>query len=152
MQYCGKGFSDIRILQEDSSFYRFSNKNTFPEEVFIHEFLHTLERNAGEYGYTVPALHDNAKYGYQENAIDGLRIWYKDYMNGEIKSNGEFIGLPAEIFAYKPVQPSNFTYSNKVGYLDEPHGIIEIIKNLVDRVKLVFKKTEEEKTIEIISQ
>lgn len=152
MQYCGKGFSDIRILQEDSSFYRFSNKNTFPEEVFIHEFLHTLERNAGEYGYTVPALHDNAKYGYQENAIDGLRIWYKDYMNGEIKSNGEFIGLPAEIFAYKPVQPSNFTYSNKVGYLDEPHGIIEIIKNLVDRVKLIFKKTEEEKTIEIISQ
>ncbi len=25
--------------------------NTFPEEVFIHEFLHTLERILTEYGY-----------------------------------------------------------------------------------------------------
>lgn len=130
MQYCGKGFSDIRIVEDNSDLYRFSNKNTFPEEVFIHEFLHTLERNAGEYGTKVPALHDNEKYGYVESKTDGLRKWYKDYMNKEISYNNEYIGLPEEIFIYKPVQASNFLYSNKLNYLDEPHRHIRNIKKL----------------------
>ena len=55
MMYIGKGFSNIRIIPEQ---YIYSNNNTFPEEVFLHEFLHTLERNAEEYGYSRPALHD----------------------------------------------------------------------------------------------
>ena len=48
--------------------YKYDSRiNTFPEEVFLHEFLHSLERNAQEYGYTIPALHDNEKYGYKDS-------------------------------------------------------------------------------------
>ena len=47
MEYCGKGLSNIKINDERQ--YSYSTTNTFPEEVFIHEFLHTLERNAEEY-------------------------------------------------------------------------------------------------------
>jgi len=152
MQYCGKGLSDIRILEEDMGIYKFSNINTFPEEVFLHEFLHTLERNSAEYGYEVPALHDYESYGYSESRTDGLRVWYKDYMNKEISYNGQYIGIPEEIFAYKPIQPSNFIYSNKLDYLDEPQNLIEIIQSLVSRIKLLFNKTDNERTIQIISQ
>ena len=58
MLFCGKGFSDIRILNDGVNF-EYSAYSDFPQEVFLHEFLHTLERNAKEYGYEVPALHDN---------------------------------------------------------------------------------------------
>ena len=70
MEYCGKGFSDIRITDDDSSWiYEYSKYNNFPEEVFLHEFLHTLERNSEEYGYEVPALHSYEIYGYDETSI-----------------------------------------------------------------------------------
>lgn len=84
MMYVGKGFSNIRIMQDE---YTYSNVNTFPEEVFLHEFLHTLERNSKEYGYEVPALHDYEKYNYSDDRYDGLRKWYIAYMNGMIKTN-----------------------------------------------------------------
>ena len=153
MQYCGKGYSNIRITEEDTGIYQFSNKNTFPEEVFLHEFLHTLERNSAEYGYEVPALHDYANYGYSESRTDGLRAWYKDYMNKEIKYNGKYIGLPEEIYAYSTIQPSNFVYSNKLNYLDAPHNLIEIVQSLGARIKLLFNKNNDETIkVQIISQ
>ena len=35
--------------------YKYDSRiNAFPEEVFLHEFLHSLERNAQEYGYDRP--------------------------------------------------------------------------------------------------
>lgn len=45
------GFSNIRMSNKsDSGVYVYSSRyNTFPEEVYIHEFLHTLERNQEEF-------------------------------------------------------------------------------------------------------
>ncbi len=82
MVYIGKGFSNIRVVQNQ---YSYSASNTFPEEVFLHEFLHTLERNSSEYGYEVPVLHDYQKYSYTDDKRDGLRKWYIDYMNRKVK-------------------------------------------------------------------
>ena len=67
MDYYGIGYSNIRLPNSSKSYmYKYDSKiNTFPEEVFMHEFLHSLERTAEEYGYTIPALHDYEKYGYK---------------------------------------------------------------------------------------
>ena len=113
--------------------------NIFPEEVFLHEFLHTLERNSEEYGYSVPALHDYEKYGYKEENLQGLKTWYTDYMNKEINYNGEKIGLPAEIYKYKPVSEKDFKYPITVDALQEPENIIEVIRSLFRRISKVFE-------------
>ena len=136
MEYCGKGFSNIRILD-------FKHASSFSEEVYIHEFLHTLERNSEEYGYEIPELHDSEKYGYNEDSSNGLKQWYMDYMNKQIKNDGEYIGLPEEVYSYKPAQSSNFEYSNKLDLLDDPKNIVEVVKSMVDRIKQLFDKDEE---------
>lgn len=149
MEYCGKGFSNIRIPESNTDgIYTYSNNNNFPEEVLLHEFLHTLERNSGEYGFEVPELHSNSNYGYQESRTDGLRLWYKDYMNKEIKGN---IGLPNEIYKYKPVQLSNFKYSNKLTLLDEPRNPIERMQSIINQITRLFKKSDEQKQITVVS-
>ena len=144
MQYCGKGYSNIRVADSgDGDAYRYSSRNNFPEEVFVHEFLHTLERNSQEYGYEVPALHDNKKYGYEENRTDGLKLWYSDYMCGKISYNGEYVGLPKKIYQYTPAQVSDFEYSNELKLLDEPKNIIEVIESITRRVKILFEKKKQ---------
>ena len=88
MEYRGLGFSNIRLPDDDHNYvYKYDvNVNTFPEEVLVHEFLHTLERNAEEYEYERPELHDNYKYGYLSKSLIGLKEWYEDYMNKNIKT------------------------------------------------------------------
>ena len=149
MQYFGIGYSNIRLPDSENNYaYKYHYRiNTFPEEVYIHEFLHTLERNAEEYGYEVPALHDYAKYGYQEERLEGQKKWYIAYMNKEIKSNGEKIGLPEEIFTYKPTHESNFKYSRQLKVLKEPENIIEVIRSIFDRVSKLFTSYQEQSNI-----
>ena len=110
MDYYGIGFSNIRLPNSSRSYvYRYNTKiNQFPEEVFLHEFLHSLERNSEEYGYTVPALHDYEQYGYENEALVGQRQWYKDYMNKNVRTSSGNIGLPEEIYSLKPAKESNF--------------------------------------------
>ena len=52
------GLSNIRVPNENSTLlYKYTNYNTFPEEVYVHEFLHGLERIEKEYGNEVIELH-----------------------------------------------------------------------------------------------
>lgn len=99
------GFSNIRIPNENADLlYTYSKNNTFPEEVFVHEFLHNLERVDKEYGNEIPDLHDYEKYGYKESETEGLKVWYKDYMCTNISNKN--IGLTANVFTNKPVHDS----------------------------------------------
>ena len=110
MDYYGIGFSNIRLPNEEKSYiYKYkTGVNQFPEEVFLHEFLHTLERNAKEYGYERPELHDYEKYGYKNEKLYGQEKWYKDYMNKNIETSNGKIGLPEEIYSLKPAKTSDF--------------------------------------------
>ena len=116
MDYYGIGYSNIRLPNNSQSYiYKYDTRiNTFPEEVFLHEFLHSLERTAQEYGYEVPDLHDYETYGYKNEALIGQKEWYKDYMNKKIKTTSGYIGLPKEIYTLKPAKNSNFEYSYKL--------------------------------------
>ena len=144
MDYYGIGYSNIRLPNDSKSYiYKYDSKvNTFPEEVFLHEFLHSLERNAEEYGYSRPNLHDFENYGYKNEPVIGQKRWYTDYINKNIKTTSGNIGLPEEIYKLKPAKNSNFEYSYKMeDVFKEPENIIEqireFIKNLVNKVILL---------------
>ena len=142
MDYYGIGYSNIRLPNSSKSYvYKYNQKiNVFPEEVFLHEFLHSLERTANEYGYEIPALHDNEKYGYRNNNLTGLRDWYMDYMNKNIKSSNGKIGLPPEVYTLKPAKSIDFKYSYKIDdEFVEPQNIIEEIRQLFKNLIYNFK-------------
>ena len=149
MDYYGIGFSNIRLPNDSKSYiYKYNtNINTFPEEVFIHEFLHSLERNAKEYGYERPELHDYEKYGYKNEALIGQKKWYTDYMNDDIKTTSGKIGLPQEIYNLKPAKNSNFEYSYKIEEFREPSNFIEeirgVIKNIFKNVKTIKSRIQQ---------
>ena len=111
----------------------------YKRQVFIHEFLHTLERNSQEYNYEIPELHNYAKYGYTEDAREGLKKWYIAYMNKTIKYNGTYIGLPEDIYTKKPVHASNFKYGLPMDSFEEPKGVIEVTQSIISRIKKLFK-------------
>ena len=145
MDYYGIGFSNIRLPNDSRSYiYKYNSRiNTFPEEVFLHEFLHSLERNAEEYGYERPELHDYEKYGYENELLEGQKQWYTDYMNKEIKTTEGNVGLPAEIYTLKPAKNSDFDYSYKIeDVIKQPENIIEeiieIFENLGRKLQLIF--------------
>ncbi len=136
MDYYGIGFSNIRIPNDSNSYiYKYNIRiNQFPEEVLLHEFLHTLERNAEEYGYEIPELHDYESYGYENEALIGQREWYRDYMNCEIQTSSGNVGLPEEIYTLKPAKESNFEISYEIDVFEEPENIIEEIKQIIENI------------------
>ena len=136
MDYYGIGYSNIRLPNDSKSYiYKYDSRvNTFPEEVFLHEFLHSLERNSEEYGYTVPALHDYEQYGYENEALVGQRQWYKDYMNKNVRTSSGNIGLPEEIYSLKPAKESNFENSYEIDVFNEPDNLIEEIKEIINQL------------------
>ena len=141
MEYRNIGFSNIRLPNSDSNYiYKYDDRvNIFPEEVYVHEFLHSLERNADEYGYERPELHDYEKYGYKNQNKTGLKQWYADYMNKEVKSSSNgYVGLPKEIFTAKPAKTSDFAYSRQLDYFKEPENIIEELNGIFKRIVNLF--------------
>ena len=145
MDYYGIGFSNIRLPNSSKSYiYKYDIRvNQFPEEVFLHEFLHSLERTAKEYGYSIPALHDYKEYGYENEYLIGQREWYKDYMNQAIATSEGYVGLPNEIYTLKPAKKSNFEYAYTLEEVyQEPQNFIEEIRgifaNLFRNIRLIF--------------
>ncbi len=143
ISYKGMGFSNIRLPNDTNSYtYQYiTRRNTFPEEVFIHEFLHSLERNQASYGYNVPALHDYGLYGYKNEAVIGQREWYRDYMQKNIDSNGEKIGLESFIYTAKPVHEEDFEFSYDFSekIYSEPKNVIEDFMMILKRIKNIFE-------------
>lgn len=146
MEYRGLGYSNIRLPDDDKNYvYKYDTRiNTFPEEVLMHEFLHTLERNTEEYGIERPELHDYEKYGYENKRLIGLKEWYQDYMNKNINTVSGKIGLPKEIFTKKPVKASDFEYSHKLSELKEPENIMEELNNLFTKIVNLFRVVKQQ--------
>ncbi len=125
--------------------YKYDSRiNIFPEEVLLHEFLHSLERTSTEYGYQIPALHDYEKYGYKNEPLIGEKKWYTDYMNKKINGNE---GLPEEVYKLKPAKNYNFRVSNPItNVFVEPSNILEEIQELCRTVIRNVKSMFEEPT------
>lgn len=142
MEYDQIGYSNIRLPDDqNSNIYIYSIFNTFPEEVFVHEFLHTLERNEIENGNDIIKLHDYEKYGYEESVIVGQRDWYTDYMQNTIENENDK-GLSDFAYSSKPIHESNFENSVELDYLNEPDNFLGEIKSIVNRITQLFVKEE----------
>lgn len=145
MDYYGIGFSNIRLPNSSKSYiYKYNTRiNTFPEEVFLHEFLHSLERTAQEYGYERPELHDYEQYGYKNEVLIGQKKWYTDYMNKNISTTSGKIGLPNEVYTLKPAKSSDFNYYYQIEEFKQPENIIEGIReffnNIINKVKYIMQ-------------
>ncbi len=144
ISYRGMGFSNIRLPNDENSYlYRYNvSINTFPEEVFVHEFLHTLEHNQMSYGYEIPALHDYEKYGYKNEAKIGQLKWYRDYMQKNIDSINGKIGIESFIYTSKPVHESDFKYAYNITkkVYSEPQNIIDDFKFIIKRIRNSFSE------------
>lgn len=143
MDLQGIGFSNIRLPNSRKSYiYTYSpGINNFPEEVFVHEFLHSLEKILIDNKYNIPELHDYNKYGYKEKILVGLKQWYQDYMRCEVKDeNGNYIGLNEKVYSLKPAHEDNFKYSIEIQFNDEPKNFIENIKMLIEGIGEQSKK------------
>lgn len=155
MDYYGIGYSNIRLPNSSKSYvYRYNTRiNTFPEEVFLHEFLHSLERTSEEYGYEIPALHDYEKYGYKNQSLTGLKDWYQDYMNKNIKTSKRNIGLPEQVYTLKPAKASDFKYSYAIDEFHEPQNMIEqvrqLFKNAINNIKNIGNAVKNSENLEI---
>ncbi len=139
MDLYGIGYSNIRLPNDSSSYLYTYNSiiNTFPEEVFIHEFLHSLERILQERNYEIPELHDYQKYGYEEERVIGLKTWYRDYMNCNVKtSDGNLTGLDDIVYTLTPPAESDFKYSTEDKFNKEPSNVIEEARNIF---RVVFR-------------
>ena len=147
MDYYGIGFSNIRLPNDPNNIiYKYDAKyNTFPEEVLVHEFLHTFERNMIEYGYDVPVLHNYGDYGYQESNVNGLRSWYKDYMQCKIldKTTNQYVGLKEEIYTRKPTNANDFEFAIEKPISKEPKNPIERLTTLIKTLALYKEKSGE---------
>lgn len=88
----GAGFSSIHTPAE---YWWWDVK--YPQEVFVHEWLHQVlffHENAGRLKLD---LHGEAQYGYK--AIDGsYKHWLSDVMRGLVKDGSKYIGLSYEIW------------------------------------------------------
>ncbi len=138
MDLYGIGFANIRMPNNSNDYtYKYDYRiNIFPEEVYIHEFLHTLERTSIEYGYEVPELHSHSNYGYEEQKLTTLKQWYQDYMQKKIldKNTNNYIGLDEVVYTYKPSHKSDFNYGVEIPFNNEPQNIFEEVKGLIDSV------------------
>jgi len=135
MDIYGIGYSLVRINKNSNIYtYKYGETNQNPEEVYIHELCHTLERNLIENEYEIPALHDNEKYGYKEEAISGLRKWYKDYMGNNVldKNTGEYTGLDEFCYNTQPPNSSNFQTPIEIEFNREQQNIFEEILTIFD--------------------
>lgn len=141
MDMYGIGYSLIRINKNANVYsYKYGITNQAPEEVYVHEFLHTLERNIIERGYNIPALHDYEKYGYTVKPIEGLNQWYKDYMRKEIldKNTNTYVGLYDEAYSTQPANSNNFNYPVDIEFNKEPQNLFEDILTVFDAIKQKF--------------
>ena len=134
MDLYGIGFSNIRFASDRINYvHEYNNRiNTFSQEVFMHEFIHTLERISHEYGYDVPDLHAHEDYGYEEESLIGLKNWYSDYMSKKIldKTTNQYVGLDEKVYILKPAHKNNFQYALEIEFNKEPKNIVEEIKSL----------------------
>jgi hypothetical protein len=117
-EYYGMGFSNIRLSNNENNLKYSKEINEFPEEVYVHEFLHSLERTMVEANYEIPALHDNLKYGYEVESSTGLKDWYKAYMTKTVLDNetGTYVGLYSEVYTMKNATNKYFQNSVPIKY------------------------------------
>jgi len=143
MDLYGVGISVIRMPDERNNFMHIYDPriNTFPEAVFLHEFLHWLERVMREHGYTVPELHDYEEHGYRGDRLTGTREWYRNYMTQNVwdEVNNRYVGLYPIVYSLRPIHASQFRHTRELPFVQESRGVFHDIRNMGSSILNVFR-------------
>lgn len=93
---------------------------TYPEEVYVHEWIHTLENNVVDEYCKIPSADGAETYGYSKTQDDSWYSYYGDILKGKVKDpkNGELLGMTKE--AWKNLNVSN--YYSKYEHHDWDNG------------------------------
>ena len=113
-----------------------SQTNRFPDEVFVHEFLHYIERVSNELNRPIPVLHNYRDYNYRKVGGLGLKTWYGDYMSHNVEDilHGTKVGVDKTVYHDAKLSKREYFENPKEIELDgEPHSIAEFI-DLISRV------------------
>ena len=97
----GAGFSSVKTPLENWWW----TDVTYPEEVFVHEWMHQVLGFHETTGHTDLGLHDDAIYGYAK--VDGTyKAWLSDVMQGLVTAGTTRLGMDAAAWgAGKPTLP-----------------------------------------------
>jgi hypothetical protein len=97
----GAGFSSVKTPLENWWW----TDATYPEEVFIHEWMHQVLFFHETTGQTNVDLHSEAQYGYVK--VDGTwKEWLSDVMQGTVRSGNGYLGMDAAAWqAGTPTRP-----------------------------------------------
>lgn len=86
----GAGYSSVKTPLENWWW----TDVTYPEEVFVHEWMHQVLGFHQSTGHTDVDLHDDAVYGYAK--VDGtFKAWLSDVMQGRVASGATHLGMDA---------------------------------------------------------
>ena len=133
MKYNNLGYSNIRVSNGSIGLFFTSYTNHFPEEVILHEFLHTLEKNSIELGYPTIRLHDFKEHGYINDVKLGLKVWYRDYITNSIK--GTKNGIREKVYYTQPVSKKNFiSRENVTKIIYERQNLIQKINESISKI------------------
>ena len=104
----GAGYAFVRFLEgTDTDWYLVpTTDNPYPEEVYVHEWIHQIEGHYNAKGFSVPSADDALKYGYTD-LTEGAGGWYRFYedilsCNVLDPVTGKRIGVPGTAWADKP--------------------------------------------------
>lgn len=101
------GYGVIQMLPgEDYWYFEKSEDIPYPEEVWVHEFLHGLEFFYSSMGYPMPELDNGGAYGYQRTSqvVHGWRKFYEDFLCGRVydENTRHTAGVKPEMWRMRP--------------------------------------------------
>ena len=74
----------------------------FKSAVFVHEFLHSIEQYSKFLGLPCAVLHNGEGYGYTDSDGWKWNSFYRDFINKEISSDGELVGVDPIVWSLPP--------------------------------------------------
>jgi hypothetical protein len=86
-------------LQSSMPYLRGERENSWIPSIYVHEFLHSIERCANSLNLPVPLI-DGDRFGYPD--VEEYRSWYRDFMHKRLRANGNLLGVDPRIWKLKP--------------------------------------------------
>jgi len=95
------GYSFILFADMESSlrYLRGELENSWIPAIYMHEFLHSIERCANSLRLPVPLV-DGDRFGYSD--VEEYRAWYRDFMHKRLLVNGDMLGVDPRVWKLRP--------------------------------------------------
>lgn len=107
--------------------YWYFDNAPYPEEVYVHEWIHILDFWFENLGYKMPGADSSDSYGY----VDKHHQFYCDILTGKVldPSSGKYIGVTKEMWAKSPLAQVNSDFELDLSSLNLINDTLELEVN-----------------------